>query len=546
MTALAPRLARLRRRIFSLYPLTAAALIALAACPSHIAAQTTAPQYKNPVLFADYSDPDVIRVGKDYYLIASSFHFSPGLPILHSLDLVHWEIAGHALPRLTFSPRYDMSGGMRYAGGVWAPSVRFHNGLFYIYFPTPDEGIFVVTAPKMTGPWSAPVAVIAGPGWEDPCPFWDDDGQAYLVHSKLRAGPLILHRMAPDGKSVLDAGRIIVQDPEHLPTLEGPKFYKRNGWYYIFAPMGGVGRGSQAVLRSRNIYGPYDYRIVLAQGSTKVNGPHQGGYVETPDGRGWFLHFSQHGAHGRIVYLEPVRWENDWPVIGEAPAGAETGQPVAEAPMPVIAPGAAKMHPQTSDEFNERTLPPMWEWNHNPDDAHWSLTEHRGYLRLHAMPAADLMHARNTLTECMQDDSLQFITRIDVEHLRDGDRAGLSLFDKSLSYIGVAQAGAKRTIVFSIKGEDTPGPELRAKSLQLRARVNDDTVDYSYSLDGGRSFQPLGTPVKLAFSWWKGARPALFAFHADPSGAASEPAGYADFDWARYQALTTETAASAQ
>jgi beta-xylosidase len=400
--------------------------------------------YRNPVLFADYSDPDVIRDGKDFYLVASSFEFVPGLPILHSRDLVHWEISGHVLPRLNFGPEYDMKGAMRYGRGVWAPAVREHNGLFYMYFPTPDEGIFVSTAPKMTGPWSAPVAVIAGPGWEDPCPFWDDDGKAYLVHSKLHAGPLILHRMAPDGKTVLDEGKIIVQDPVHLPTLEGPKLYKRNGWYYIFAPEGGVGPGAQAVLRSRNIYGPYDYRIVLAQGTTKVNGPHQGGYVETPDGKGWFVHFSLRGAHGRIVYLEPVRWENDWPVMGDAAPGATTGQPVAEWPMPVVVPGTAGTGPQTSDEFNQATLSPMWEWNHNPEDAHWSLTERKGYLRLHPMFAEDLLHARNTLTESMQDESLDFTTRVDVEHMQDGDRAGVSLFEKSLSYLAVVQNNGQR------------------------------------------------------------------------------------------------------
>ncbi len=303
-------------------------------------------------------------------------------------------------------------------------------------------------------------------------------------------------------------------------------------------------RGSQAVLRSRNIYGPYDYRIVLAQGSTNVNGPHQGGYVETPDGQGWFLHFSLHGAHGRIVYLEPVRWEDDWPIIGEAALGTTTGQPVLEAPLPVVVAGAAALKPQTSDEFNEQTLSPMWEWNHNSDDAHWSLTEHRGYLRLHPMPAPDLMHARNTLTESMQDDSLEFTARLDLRHMRDGDRAGVSIFDKSLSYVGVAQSQGKRALVFSIKSVDTPGPPVGANTIQLRARVLGEVANYSYSLDGGRSFQSLGQPVKLAFSWWKGARPALFAYNTNPAPTSpvNGGSGYVDFDWAHYQALP-ETAA---
>ena len=275
--------------------------------------------YRNPVLFADYSDPDVIRDGDNYYLIASSL-ICPGLPILQSNNLVHWTIIGHVLPRIDLDPRYDMVGGNRYGRGVWAPALRKHNGLFYVYFPTPDEGIFMSTAAKITGPWSKPVAVIARAGLEDPCPFWDGDGKAYLVHSNKGAGPLILHEMSPDGKMVLDEGKRSSRSAKSAHA-EGPKFYKRNGYYYIFAPFGGVGTGSQVVLRSKSIYGPYEHRVVLHQGDTKINGPHQGGYIESQDGKGWFVHFQSRGAHGRIVHLEPVRWEDDWPIIGEARAG---------------------------------------------------------------------------------------------------------------------------------------------------------------------------------------------------------------------------------
>jgi beta-xylosidase len=488
--------------------------------------------YTNPILFADYSDPDVIRTGKDFYMIASSFHFVPGIPILHSLDLVHWEIAGHVLSRLNFDPRYDMNGGNRYGGGVWAPSVRFHDGRYYVYFPTPDEGIFVSTAPKMTGPWSSPEAVIPGSGFEDPCPFWDDDGKAYLIHSRLGAGPLVLHRMSTDGKSVLDSGKIIVQDPIHLPTLEGPKLYKHDGWYYILAPMGGVGEGSQAVLRARNIYGPYDYRIVLAQGSTTVRGPHQGAYVETSDGKGWFLHFASRGAHGRILYLEPVRWKDDWPVIGEAAPEVTTGQPVAKEKLPVVVAGAAAMKPQVSDDFDEKTLPPMWEWNHNPNDALWSLSERIGYLRLHPDFASDLRHARNTLTEMMQDKSFEVTTRMDLRHLSNGDQVGLSLFDQSLSYIGVAQTNGHYELVASYQGCKLPGPPVRGKKVQLRAVVHIDKVRYSYSLDDGRTFHALGQPNTLTFSWWKASRPALFAFSTVRHGYKES---FVDVDWLHYR-----------
>jgi beta-xylosidase len=501
-------------------------------------------EYRNPVLFADYSDPDVIRDGDDFYLVASSFHFVPGVPILHSKDLVHWEISGHVVPRLTMNPAYDMIGGTRYAGGVWAPSVRFHKGLFYLYFPTPDEGIFVSTAPKMTGPWSAPQAVLSGRGYEDPCPFWDDNGDAYLVHSKLGAGPLILHRMSADGKHLLDAGKVIVDDPVNLPTLEGPKFYKRHGWYYIFAPMGGVGKGSQAVLRSRNIYGPYEHRIVLAQGKTSVNGPHQGGWVDGTDGRGWFVHFQQRGSHGRIVWLEPLRWENDWPSVGTAPAGVGTGEPVEEYALPAHVAAIADYTPQTSDDFSAQTLSPMWEWNHNPDDSRWSLTERPGYLRLHPGLADTLLHARNTLTETMQNESLEVVAHLDAAHLSNGDRAGLSAFDRSLSGVGVTRENNSLSLFFTLAGHDVAGPAVPDGSkaaVQLRVRIHDNTASYSYSLDNGRSFHALGHPIALVFSWWKGARPALFAFNTQAASS-----GFADFDSVDYFPLAENSSLDAK
>ena len=320
--------------------------------------------YANPVLYADYSDPDVIRVDRRYYLVASSFHFSPGLPVLASDDLVHWRIIGHVLPKLPFAPQYDLPGpfaltdatskpttGTRYAGGVWAPAIRFHDGLFYVYWPTPDEGVFMATAKDPAGPWSRPVRLLKGPGYEDPCPFWDDDGNAYLIHGRVGAGPLVLHRMSADGKRLLDDGIVIADDKVRLPVLEGPKLYKRKGWYYIFAPIGGVEKGQEVVGRSRDIRGPYDWRIALAQGRTDVQGPHQGGYVETPSGQGWFLHFNSTGAFGRIDWLEPVQWRDGWPVIGDAVAGETYGQPVMRHAMPETGNPPSDARLQASDDF---------------------------------------------------------------------------------------------------------------------------------------------------------------------------------------------------
>ena len=248
--------------------------------------------FRNPVLCADYSDPDVIRVGEDFYLVASSFQCTPGLPILHSQDLVNWTIINHAVKNLPH-PRYrDVQPG----AGVWAPAIRHHAGKFWIVFPMPDEGIYVTTADEPRGRWSEPHLLVAGKGLIDPCPLWDDDGQAYLVHAYAgsRAGirnKLRVRPMTPDVLRLTGDGKIVSEIPEHLPAFEGPKFHKRNGWYYISAPSGGVATGWQVILRSHNVYGPYEEKVVLAQRDTPVNGPHQGALVDTPLGEWWFVHF---------------------------------------------------------------------------------------------------------------------------------------------------------------------------------------------------------------------------------------------------------------
>jgi beta-xylosidase len=507
----------------SLWMITSLALLT-SGLPRSIGQQRKVP-FSNPILFSDYSDPDVIRDGKHYYLVSSTFSFVPGIPILDSTDLVHWKIIAHAVQRLNMSPIYDLTADSNgYGKGVWAPAIRKHNGLFYIYFPTPTEGIYVTTAARITGPWSEPVAVIREAGLEDPCPLWDDDGQAYLIHSRKGAGPLILHRMSEDGMKVLDEGKEIVRDPINLKTLEGPKLYKRNGWYYIFAPFGGVSTGSEIVLRSKSIYGPYERKVVLQQGDTNINGPHQGGWVETPEGLGWFLHFQSRGAHGRILHLEPVQWQDDWPVMGE------NGQPVTKGDVTIRDVSSSLSKPQTSDEFNSARLGQQWEWNHNPEPG-WSLTERRGFLRLHPTQAKDLMTARNTLTQQMQDETFIFTVKLDLSHMGEGVHTGIAMLDQSLSSLEIVWHEGERTLRYHSNDSEIAGPKLPANVLQLRLRVVKDEVEYLYSFDEGRHFTALGAKTKIFFSWWKGSRPALFAY--DTSTEANP--GYIDFDWVRYQ-----------
>jgi beta-xylosidase len=317
--------------------------------------------YKNPVLHADYSDPDVVRVGDDFFMTASSFNAAPGLPILQSKDLVNWKLIGHALPR---QPPFDVYSKPQHGNGVWAPSIRFHDGNFYIYYSDPDYGIYLVKASSENGPWSEPILIKQAKGWIDPCPLWDANGNAYLVNAMAasRSGIksiLVVSRMSSDGTKLLDDGAMVFDGHDKHPTVEGPKFYQRNGYYYIFAPAGGVEEGWQLVLRSKNVYGPYEGKIVLAQGTTQINGPHQGAWIETPAGENWFMHFQDKGSYGRVVHLQPLRWINDWPVIGADPDGDGTGEPVLTHAKPKVmrvGPSLRIITPPDSDEFDGNGL----------------------------------------------------------------------------------------------------------------------------------------------------------------------------------------------
>lgn len=506
-------------------------------------------EYTNPVIYADYSDPDVIRVGDTYYHVSSSFHFTPGIPVLKSKDLVNWEIIGHVLPKLDGAPEYDMPGpyelddtkskptrpGLRYMGGVWAPAIRHHNGLFYVYWATPEEGVFMSQAKDPAGPWSKPVALKTGAGYEDPCPFWDEDGQAWLIHGKVGAGPLVLHRMSADGKRLLDEGTVVAYDPVKLPVLEGPKFHKRNGWYYIFAPIGGVGEGPQAVGRARDIRGPYEWRVVLEAGSTKVQAPHQGGYVETPSGQGWFLHFNSTQAFGRINHLQPVQWVDDWPIMGEPIAGSVAGQPVMRHAYPDTGVTDATERLQDSDEFDALKLGLQWQWNHNPDNARWSLTERSGFMRLKPSSSEHLVGARNTLTQMLTGPESRITTRLEVGQMIDGQRAGLVLFGVRPVWIGAVRENGVTRVAYASAGVEALGPVISNGVIELRAEITEDQMVRMTYRTGDGAFAPMGEAEKLwHFSWWKGSRPGLFTYVKGKHGAAVS-GGAVDADWFRVE-----------
>ena len=494
-------------------------------------------RYRNPIIFADYSDPDVIRVGGDFWLVSSSFNAVPGIPVLHSPDLVHWRIVGHAVRRLP-AP-FDS---VQHGNGVWAPSIRYHDGWYYVYWGDPDRGVYMVRARDPRGGWSAPRLVHAARGWEDPCPFWDSDGSAYLVHAfaNSRAGvKSILHvaRMSADGTRLLDEGRLVFDGHATQPTIEGPKLYARDGWYYIFAPAGGVSTGWQTVLRSRSIYGPYEERVVMRQGATPVNGPHQGAWVELANGDDWFVHFQDRGAYGRITHLEPMRWKDGWPVIGDDPDGDGVGQPVLEHTVPTVGAPPDAAVPQASDEF-DGPANLAWQWQANPRHGWWS-NAHRGWLRLSAEPlpsgAVNLWAAPYLLLQKLPAPSFDAITRV---RLAPGaaEAAGLVVFGMDYAYVALRRTPDGVSVVMTRAMRAESGAEERVVArtpiatnvVVLRATVDDGArCRFAWSADGVH-FTPIGEPFQARPGKWVGAKVGIFAERDRASGPA-----HADFDWFR-------------
>jgi len=489
--------------------------------------------YRNPILYADYSDPDVIHHGDDFWMTASSFNCTPGLPILHSTDLVNWTLVNHALKNLP-DPRYNE---VQPGCGVWAPSIRFHAGKFWIFFPMPDEGIYVTTATDPRGQWSEPHQLVAGKGLIDPCPLWDEDDKAYLVHAYAGSRAGIKHRlrvapMAPDGTQLLGEGKIVFHEPDRHPTLEGPKFLKRDGWYYILAPAGGVATGWQTVLRSRDIYGPYEDKIVLHQGGTSVNGPHQGALVDASKGEWWFLHFQDAGLYGRIVHLQPVEWREGWPLMGAISGTVAAGEPVLQNHKPNL-PSARAAVPATSDEFSSSKLGLQWQWYANHCERWFLLAARDGWLRLFAQPAAkNLLLTPNLLLQKFPARSFRVETRLDFRPQQDGDEAGLVVMGNTYAALAVRRTGGKVKIIYRPgEASDVLG-ELVGSELRLVVEVTDGGVCNFAWLDAAGLWQKAPAFFQAEPGKWIGAKVGLYCVSA--SGKAS--AGFADFDYFRFTA----------
>lgn len=509
--------------------------------------------YRNPVLHADYSDPDVCVVGEDYFLTASSFNCTPGLPILHSKDLVNWKIVNYALKKVEPVEYYNEA---RHGKGVWAPSIRFHEGMYYIYWGDPDFGIFMVKTRDPYGEWDKPVLVKAGKGMIDPCPLWDDDGRVYLAHAWAGSrakfnSVLTVCELNKEGTKVISDPVLVFDGNDGVNhTIEGAKFYKRNGFYYLFAPAGGVVSGWQLVMRSKNVYGPYEPRIVMAQGKTDINGPHQGGWVDTPAGESWFLHFQDKGAYGRVLHLNPMKWVNDWPVIGVDRDGDGCGDPVSRYRKPRTDKTYPIETPVESDEFDTRKLGLQWEWHANYQDV-FGFTTNMGYARIYGHELSshfkNFWEVPNLLMQKFPAEEFTATAKLKVSAKDDGQLSGLIVMGWDYSWIGVEKQGEKFLLKQAICKDAEqgnleqvstlavlePSKKFEAglfpnfeREIYIRVRVGKEAYcRFSYSLDG-KKFTEAGTLFKARQGKWIGAKVGMFS--VTPHG---KERGWVDVDW---------------
>lgn len=500
--------------------------------------------YMNPVIHADYSDPDAIRVGNDYYMIASSFSQSPGLPILHSLDLVNWEITGYVLDRIIPDEHFTT---VQHGGGVWAPSIRYHDGEFYIYYPDPDFGIYLTKATKITGPWSTPLLVASGKGLIDPCPLWDDDGNVYLIHAYAgsRAGIksiLVVRQMNPAGTECITEPVLVYDGHKDDPTIEGPKIYRRKNYYYIFAPAGGVKSGWQTVLRSKHIYGPYERKVVMDQGSTAVNGPHQGAWVNTQTGEDWFIHFQDKEAYGRVVWLEPMKWVSDWPVIGADPDGDGKGEPVLVYKKPNIGKPHPAINPVENDEFNSPVNGLQWQWEANPEDI-WAYRSSSGALRMYSVYQPDsiqsIWNLPNILGQKFPAEEFTVKMKVNFMPKFKNEKFGLVILGTDYSYMSLEKADDGIYMVIRENlGADKNNKEqdgaifpVTGNEFWLTVKVEKGGVcHFSYSIDD-KTYMTIMHAFTAKPGKWVGARIGFFCLRNN----ITNDAGYADIDWFRIE-----------
>lgn len=493
--------------------------------------------YFNPLLPGDYSDIDAIRVGSEYYAVSSTFQYSPGIIILHSRDMVNWEILGHVTDHIErISPEMNWDKMNRYGKGIWACSIRFHQGKFWIYFCTPDEGFFMSTATDPAGAWQPLHHLWNTSGWDDCCPFWDDDGQAYLIATHYADEYKIhLFKLSSDGMQIEMKSDSIIHQSK---GSEANKLYKINGLYYhYFSEVHDEGRVAM-IERAANIYGPYEAKQLNHVHPSVDKEPNQGAFLQNDAGKWWF--FTHQGTgdwEGRAACLLPVFWINGWPVIGNP--GADTiGNMVWHHQKPI--PGLPVIFPQTNDEFNKSSLAVQWEWNYQPRKEKWSLTERKGFLRLHAfMPAKNISNenkyqlffkAGNTLSQRSMRTALsEVIIKVDITGMEDGQRSGLSHYSATYSSISIQQEAGIRTLVYDHDGDETKGLQITTPFIWLKSVWGyNGKNQYAYSVDG-KKFIQFGSTYQLAWGFYRGDRIGIYNYNT------GNEKGYIDVDFFRYR-----------
>lgn len=511
--------------------------------------------YTNPVINADYSDPDVCVAGEDYYLTASSFNCIPGLPVLHSKDLVNWEIVGHAVKELEPKLEFDKPS---HGNGIWAPSIRYHNGEFYIYWGDPDYGVFMVKTKDPAGEWSKPLCVIPGKGLIDTTPLWDDDGRCYLVNayanSRSRfASVIAIRELSADGTKPI-GNPVIIYDGNGTEsrTCEGPKIYKRDGWYWVMFPAGGVPTGFQVAMRSKSPFGPYESKVVLAQGKTKINGPHQGAWVHTKFGEDWFLHFQDKEAYGRVVHLQPVTWKDNWPVMGVDKDGDYCGEPVTTYRKPKTSGKVQVVNPAESDEFSDARLGLQWQWHANYNETFGMPTafgSYRIYTHKVSEKFQNLWEVPNLLLQKTPADKFTATTKIRFTSKDQNQTGGLLMMGLDYSGLVVKRVGNDfQLLQISCKSADKGKPQTEQLiatlkptavdqidyqpgthiDIYMRMSVNDGKMRFSYSLDG-KKYTKCGTEFTMREGKWIGAKIGFVAY--EPGQKTNR--GWIDADWFR-------------
>lgn len=498
--------------------------------------------YLNPILPADFSDLDAIRVGDDYYAISSTLQYSPGMAVLHSVDLVNWAIIGHVVNDLTqISTDYNWDRMKGYGRGIWAGSIRYYKDRFWVYFGTPDEGYFMSSAADPAGPWEPLHKVWGVASWDDCCSFYDDDGQLYFIGTHFGLDPvnnksynIHLFKMTPDGKSlIMDSDTIIYQ----AKGSEANKLYKINGLYYhYFSEVKAEGRVIM-MGRAKHIYGPWEVRQLNHVDRKKDREPNQGALLETAPGEWHFLTHHGTGGHweGRVVSLLPVTWIDGWPIIG-APGEDTIGNMVWSGIKPVEKSGTSTY--QTSDDFNSPELSVQWEWNFQPRAEKWSLTERKGFLRLHAYrpiePGDDariMQRAGNTITQrSLGTRECEVTVKMDISHMEEGQYAGITHFSTvNTSTFGVRQQNGERYLSYRYGEEKSVGKKITGTDIWFKSVWDINGVNQYYYSTDGNLYEPFGGTSQLTWGHSRGDRIGIFSYNT------AADKGYVDVDWFRYE-----------